>query len=391
MVNIGNGPAFILGLFLAVAGAGLFFLRSIRPELARDYDIFFAAVGLLCGIILIFNGWRLDPILQFGQFLLTGTAVFFAFESVRMRGAVTEQARRNTETVDRDRPVSRTRVYTEAELDKFDSYDNPYEGGKPNYNSPRLSGYDDPRSRSARPPRRRSSAPTADMRDEPRRRPSRNRPEPNYGATGGGYAPRSPSNGGTPKERYGYEDPDSSPRRRPAPPVRDAYDEWDDTPRTSSRPRRRPPTTPAADDYDRRSSSTFREDPYSAPTTPPASRRARPADLGRSYEPEDSYGADDLGRSYDDSDLGRSYEPDDEPSIPGDYVVDYQPLDNVDTDYSDDDYADDGYDDSDTDNYDDYEANDRDEVNEDYDDYSDSPESRTPINLNNNKDYDRGY
>ena len=41
MVNFGLNAAAILGLFLAVAGAGLFFLRSVRPELARDYDIFF--------------------------------------------------------------------------------------------------------------------------------------------------------------------------------------------------------------------------------------------------------------------------------------------------------------------------------------------------------------
>ena len=375
MVNFGGGPALILGLFLAIAGAGLFFLRSIRPELARDYDIFFAAVGLLCGIILIFYGWRLDPLLQFNQFLLTGTAVFFAFESVRMRGAVTQQARRNTETVDRDRPVSRTRVYTEAELDKFDGYENPYEGGKPNYSNPRLSGYDDPRERSNRPPRRRASTPT-DVRDEPRRRPSRNRPEPNYGAKA--------------DESYGYEDPNSRPRRRPAPPARDAYDEWDDTPRTPSRPRRRPPAAPVADDYERRPPNNFREDSYSAPTTPPATRRPRPADLGRSYEPDDSYGTEDLGRDYDDSDLGRSYEPDNEPSIPGDYVVDYQPLDNADSDYSDDDY--DNYDDSKEDNGsysdDDYSDDDSESDKDDYDNYSDRPERRQPLNLNNNKDYE---
>ena len=216
MVNLGGGPAFILGLFLAIAGAGLFFLRSIRPELARDYDIFFAAVGLLCGIILIFNGWRLDPILQFSQFLLTGTAIFFAFESIRMRGAATEQARRNTATVDRDRPVSRTRVYTEAELDKIDPYDNVYEGAEPNYSSPRLRGYDDPQPRSSRRPSRARSAPTADVREQPRRRPSRNRPD----SRERDYNPREPQG-----DRYGYDEPSSRPpRRRPAAPARDVYD-----------------------------------------------------------------------------------------------------------------------------------------------------------------------
>lgn len=40
MVNFGLNSASILGIFLAVAGAGLYFLRSIRPELSRDHDIF---------------------------------------------------------------------------------------------------------------------------------------------------------------------------------------------------------------------------------------------------------------------------------------------------------------------------------------------------------------
>ena len=50
----------------------------------------------MCGGILFFQGWRLDPILQFGQFLLAGTTVFFAYESVRLRGVATDQARRST-------------------------------------------------------------------------------------------------------------------------------------------------------------------------------------------------------------------------------------------------------------------------------------------------------
>ena len=353
MVNFGLNAAAILGLFLAVAGAGLFFLRSIRPELARDYDIFFAAVGLLCGIIFLFNGWRLDPILQFGQLLLTGTTVFFAFESIRLRGVATEQARRNTPTVDRDRTVSRSRVYTEAELDKIDPYDNVYEGAKPNYNSPRLRGYDDPQPRpTRRSPARNRPAPTADLRDAPRRRPVRNRPEPtDYIDTA-----RVPQD-----DRYGYADRDIRPRR-PATPTTDGYDDWD-SPRSAPRPR---PRTP-------------RDDIYSEPTTPTQPiRRPGPADLGRSYEPEDDYGADNLGNSYDDDlDLGNSYdEPDNEPdkSIPGDYVVDYQPLDDseIDRDYDEaDEYVD--YDDS------------YDEGDYPYDDYP-QPTSRPPINLGSPSD-----
>ncbi len=96
MVNASLNWASIVGIVLAVGGAMLYFMRSFKPALARDYDVFFAAIGLLCGGILFFQGWRLDPILQFGQFLLAGTTVFFAYESVRLRAVTTEQARRSS-------------------------------------------------------------------------------------------------------------------------------------------------------------------------------------------------------------------------------------------------------------------------------------------------------
>jgi hypothetical protein len=129
-VNVGATPATFLGIFLAVAGAALYFLRTIRPELSRDQDIFFAAVGLLCGFILIFQGWRLDPILQFGQLLLVGTTVFFAVESIRLRSIATQQAKRNTPIVDEDRPVSDRYKYSdrrnyEAEIEDVEPL--PYE------------------------------------------------------------------------------------------------------------------------------------------------------------------------------------------------------------------------------------------------------------------------
>lgn len=107
MVNFGLNPASFLGILLAVAGAGLYFLRSMRPELSRDQDIAFSAIGILCGFILIFQGWRLDPILQFGQFLISGSAIFFAYENIKLRGIATEQAKENTRIVDDERPVSR--------------------------------------------------------------------------------------------------------------------------------------------------------------------------------------------------------------------------------------------------------------------------------------------
>jgi hypothetical protein len=120
MVNVGLGWSSVVGILLAASGLALYFLRSLRPKLARDHDIFFAAVALLCGGILFFQGWRQDPILQFGQFMLTGSAVFFAVESIRLRSVTTEQAKRTTPIVDDERPVSR--VY-KAELDDLDAFD----------------------------------------------------------------------------------------------------------------------------------------------------------------------------------------------------------------------------------------------------------------------------
>jgi hypothetical protein len=127
VVNASLNWASIVGIVLAVGGALLYFMRSFKPALARDYDVFFAAVGLLCGGILFFQGWRLDPILQFGQFLLAGTTVFFAYESVRLRGVTTEQARRSSYFDDEEpapvgpyRPRMGGRSWDEPERDRFD-------------------------------------------------------------------------------------------------------------------------------------------------------------------------------------------------------------------------------------------------------------------------------
>ena len=125
MVNASLNWASIVGIVLAVGGALLYFMRSFKPALARDYDVFFAAVGLLCGGILFFQGWRLDPILQFGQFLLAGTTVFFAYESVRLRGVTTEQARRSS-FFDDDEPTPKPRMGGGRDWrDDVDRFDEP--------------------------------------------------------------------------------------------------------------------------------------------------------------------------------------------------------------------------------------------------------------------------
>ena len=133
MVNASLNWASIVGIVLAVCGGGLYFLRSFKPALARDYDVFFAAIGLLCGGILFFQGWRLDPILQFGQFLLAGTTVFFAYESVRLRGVATDQARRSSYFD--DEPISdvprNSRGRFNDDFDRFEEAERPIRRFKP--------------------------------------------------------------------------------------------------------------------------------------------------------------------------------------------------------------------------------------------------------------------
>jgi hypothetical protein len=159
MVNLGLNWSSLLGIIVAVAGAALYFLRTWRPKLARDHDIFFAAIGLLCGGILLFQGWRLDPILAFGQFLLTGSAIFFASEAITLRGLTTQQAKGRTPVVDEERSVSPVYSYVEAELDELEPVEeyptNRRIRGSQDYRSSRSDSYEDDYRR--RPPTRKSS------------------------------------------------------------------------------------------------------------------------------------------------------------------------------------------------------------------------------------------
>ncbi|MFN9173724.1 MAG: Ycf66 family protein [Synechocystis sp.] len=280
MVNFGLNSASILGLFLAVAGAGLYFLRSVRPEVSRDYDIFFSAVGLLCGLILLFQGWRLDPILQFGQLLLTGSTVFFAAETIRLRGITTEQARRSTPYAD-DRRVSKTRVYTEAELDQIE----PEQGEEPIRNNRRLRGYDDD-PRSTRP----------DSYGETEARPRR--------------SPSSKTNRRPPASP-------ARPSRRPPADYNDPYDEgsagwdqggtdmWDEPPPSRRSPSRRPrPTRDGSQESN-------------PPSRPPSARPSRPDRPARGGDRPNDRNSPRAARPYEDE--------------PPAAYVDYQPIEEEDT------------------------------------------------------------
>ncbi|KAF3884971.1 hypothetical protein DA73_0400005465 [Tolypothrix bouteillei VB521301] len=84
-VNFGANSASVLGIVVYFAGTALCSLPLWRPHLARYYDILFAQLALICSLILVFQGWRLDPILQFGQLLLVASAIFSTIECIRLR------------------------------------------------------------------------------------------------------------------------------------------------------------------------------------------------------------------------------------------------------------------------------------------------------------------
>lgn len=277
MVNFGWSAASILGIFLIVAGAGLYFLRSVRPEVSRDYDIFFSAVGLACGIILVFNGWRLDPILQFSQLLLAASTAFFAFETIRLRGLATEQAKQRTPIVDDERRVSKKYEAYRVDRDEIDSewedrVRRPRLVGRPE----RLSGYEEesrynrrnerddrePPSRGRRPSR--PSSPT-DRRDRPSSRPPKN--DPYAGA--GRY-----------DDRYDeWEDDWEEPENG-----RDRPSDYDDRP-SRDRPSRRPSNRDRDEDSPRSRPSSSRPS-SSRPSSPPPSSPPR-KNSSRSYEDEE--------------------------------------------------------------------------------------------------------
>jgi hypothetical protein len=215
----------------------------MRPELSRDYDIFFAAVGLLSGGILFFQGWRFDPIMQFSQFLLTGSSIFFAFETIRLRGIATEQARRNSPIVDENRPVSK--VYR-AELDQIE----PYEEEEDEYERRRLRGYQE----------RGSSRSAAYQGESSRARKSRR----------------------TSDERYSRE---SAPSRtsRSGTVSRPSYDQWDEpVDQWDDKPRREEP--PVDTSYESRPPSRKKRRP-SSPESPPRAKRTSDQTEYVDYQP----------------------------------------------------------------------------------------------------------
>jgi hypothetical protein len=235
LVNASLNWASIVGIVLAVGGAFLYFMRNFKPALARDYDVFFAAIGLLCGGILFFQGWRLDPILQFGQFLLAATTVFFAYESVRLRGVTTEQARRSSYFDDEEPAPFAPRGGVGGRSWEGESFDEPdaFRGRIPSREGPEEDFYRPRRpSRAAIPERAASRRPDAgEGWDNPRREPDYRAPAadrdgPPAGRYSAGGSRQAPADFGARRREGGGE------VRRGSRPVASA----DTMPRSSRRP-----------------------------------------------------------------------------------------------------------------------------------------------------------
>ncbi len=94
MINFSFGPNIFLGIIMSFGALILYFLRNVKPELARDEDIFFATIGLLYSCILVIHGWRLDPILLFSQVLIVVTVLVAGWENIRLRGLIASMAKK---------------------------------------------------------------------------------------------------------------------------------------------------------------------------------------------------------------------------------------------------------------------------------------------------------
>ena len=58
MININVGPNILVGMLIIAAFLGLYFVRTVKFELARDVDMFYTSLGLMYSSILIIHGWR---------------------------------------------------------------------------------------------------------------------------------------------------------------------------------------------------------------------------------------------------------------------------------------------------------------------------------------------
>ena len=88
MINIGFDPPIFLGLILVFEAILLYFLRVVKPEVARDEDIFFTTT-----CILIIHGWQLNLILLFSQVLIMVSLLIARWKNIRLSGLLANIAK----------------------------------------------------------------------------------------------------------------------------------------------------------------------------------------------------------------------------------------------------------------------------------------------------------
>nr|YP_010463800.1 hypothetical chloroplast RF66 [Anemia phyllitidis]UUL71067.1 hypothetical chloroplast RF66 [Anemia phyllitidis] len=85
MIHMELGPGAAVGIGSMATGIFLYALGKREPNVSRYYDSFISSIGLLCGGVLVFQGWRLDPILLLSETLLGGTTAFLIIENLQLR------------------------------------------------------------------------------------------------------------------------------------------------------------------------------------------------------------------------------------------------------------------------------------------------------------------
>nr|YP_010194373.1 hypothetical chloroplast RF66 [Pallavicinia lyellii]QZZ24683.1 hypothetical chloroplast RF66 [Pallavicinia lyellii]QZZ24767.1 hypothetical chloroplast RF66 [Pallavicinia lyellii] len=121
MNHVELGPSTVVGIGLIIVGMILYAPRIREPGVSRYYDFLFSSIGLLCGGILFFQGWRLDPILLLSQILLSGTTVFFIAESLYLRNNSNRSKNYKDINISSDRKI---KLYQSLRLDNNRKWNN---------------------------------------------------------------------------------------------------------------------------------------------------------------------------------------------------------------------------------------------------------------------------
>lgn len=86
MITITGGINVFLAFSMLIFAILLYFVKPVLPHLSRNRDSILATFAFLYSLIITIHGWRLDPILIFGQFMIITICLFMGWETVRLRG-----------------------------------------------------------------------------------------------------------------------------------------------------------------------------------------------------------------------------------------------------------------------------------------------------------------